>query len=63
VSVGYIKSQILHLKCSVKIVGNFDKVHLDIINQLFEPEQTVLYLVTGIVCYSLLCFLVLRVLH
>jgi len=27
-------SQILHLQCSAKIVGNFDKVHIDIIKKI-----------------------------
>ena len=62
-SVKYIKSQILHLQCSAKIVGNFDKVHMDIIKKLLLPEQTVPFLFTGIVYYSHVYFIVVRFLH
>jgi len=47
----------------LKIVGNFVKVPMDIIKKLLLPEQAVPFLVTGIVCYLLLCFLVVRFLH
>jgi hypothetical protein len=51
-----MKSQISHLQCSGKIVGNFVKVHMDIIKKLLLPEQTVPFLLL-VLCVIHFCVL------